>query len=206
MIATLFAMSIALAQSSPGIVYGPPKPPPTARETYDAMVEAAALVDPAPRDDSRDQQRRMASSDRDDTRFFNRPGATRADYDTQWRTCQQIGRRLASPRNGGGPMQAGFTHGGLVGGMLAGGLDAAFSQRRARHDIRRQCLVASGYRLVLPDEAGRRLIAAMPRDARDAWLDRMLAAEQVEVGGRVLDWDALVRAGGIRGVDEAEDD
>jgi hypothetical protein len=84
-------------------------------------------------------------------------------------------------------MQAGFTQGGIIGGLLIGGLDAAFSQLRARRDIRRQCLIARGWRMVEPDEAGQARIAALSRPDREAYFDRMLGATEVEPGATITD-------------------
>lgn len=195
-------MSIALAASlfvvqagpgdadASGAVGSPTVEPPS---MYRAMVSAAAesAADGVPRDDSTDQVRRMAASDRDDRRYFNRPGATRAEYEREWQQCRQIARRLATARGGGAWMSAGFTHGGLVGGLIFGGLDQSFSERRARRDIRRQCLIARGWRMVEPDEAGRRRIAELSRGERDALFDQMIGAEQIEAGATVTDLASL---------------
>jgi len=207
MIDMLFAAGLALAQ--PPAADAPKAA--TAAETYAALVQTAARVPtPLPYDDSRDHARRMASSDQNHERFFNRPGATRADYDRQWTACRQIGRRLATHTSNGNIWATAFAQGGVVGGFVGGaivnGFSTAFSQRRARQDIRRQCLIAAGYRLVLPDEAGRQRISAMSRDERTAWFDSTLGAEQLPVAGRVIDWDAMVAAGGIRdAMDDDED-
>ena len=165
--------------------------------TYEAMVTAAAeaAADGVPHDDSADHVRAMQRADRDDRRFFNRPGATRDEYEREWRQCRQIARRLASSRSGGAWETAGFVHGGLVGGLIFGGLDRMISERRARHDIRRQCLIVRGWRMVEPDQAGRRRISAMSEEEREIWFDRMLGAEQIDVGGEVTDRQALARSG-----------
>lgn len=166
---------------------------------YVEMRAAAMAVEDVPRDDSEDQVRRMAATDRDDSRFFNRPGATRDQYEFEWRQCRQIARRLATSRASTAWMSTAYAHGGLVGGfalsVIGGGLDAGFSERRARRDIRRHCLMARGWRMVEPDEASRRRIAGMPRTEREAWLDQMLGAAELGEGVTVTDW-AMVEAGG----------
>ena len=167
----------------------PERTQPAEPETpFSRMAAAAVRVPPPlPRDDSPDQVRRMASSDRDETRYFSRVGATREAYEREWQQCRQMARRLASSRSSGSWMSAGFTHGGIAGGLIFGGMDAAFSERRARRDIRRYCMVVRGWRMIEPDAAGRQRIAALSRDERDAYLDRMLAAEQTEAGATVTD-------------------
>lgn len=166
---------------------------------YDQMVHAAAEVarhGELPVDDSVDHARRMAGSDRNKERYFNRPGATEAEYQNEWNGCRQIARRLASPNANPALMSAAFTQGGLVGGMLVGGLDAAFSQLRARRDIRRQCLIARGWRMVEPDDAGQARIGALSRQERDAYFGRMLGAAEIEPGAQVTDLAALQHGGG----------
>lgn len=158
---------------------------------YLEMRAAALEVARVPRDDSEDQVRRMAATDRDDSRYFNRAGATRDQYDFEWRQCRQIARRLASSRSNGAWMQSGFIHAGVVGGLLIGGLDAGFSERRARRDIRRHCLLARGWRMVEPDEAGRARIAALPRAEREAFFDSMIGAAEIEPGATVTDWASI---------------
>ena len=165
---------------------------------FAVMASEALRVHPVPRDDEPDQVRRMAATDRDEDRFFNRPGATPEQYDREWNQCRQIARRLASSRSSGAAMSAGFVHGGLAGGLIAGGLDAAFSERRARRDIRRQCLMARGWRMIEPDEQGRQRIAALPREERRAWFDRMIGADQLEAGATVTDWAAFTNAGAAK--------
>jgi len=82
----------------------------------------------------------------------------------------------------------------MVGGLLVSGFDAAFSQLRARRDIRRRCLVARGWRMVEPDEAGQARIAALSREDREAYFNRMLSASEVEPGARVTDLASLQQA------------
>lgn len=163
-------------------------------DLYASMVAAAAAVareGELPMDDSTDRARRMASSDRNEERYFTRAGATPGQYQHEWTGCRQIARRLASPRSDGSWMQAGFTHGGMVGGMLVGGLDAAFSQLRARRDIPRQCLIARGWRMVEPDEGARQRISSMSRTERAAYFERMLGAAETEPGATVTDLASL---------------
>lgn len=166
-------------------------------DLYAQMVHAAAEVarhGELPVDDSVDHARRMAGSDRNKERYFSRPGATEADYQQEWNGCRQIARRLASPNANPALMSMAFAQGGMVGGLLFGGMDAAFSQLRARRDIRRRCLVARGWRMVEPDEAGQARIAALSRDDREAYFNRMLGATEVEPGARVTDLASLQQA------------
>jgi len=164
------------------------------RTAYEQMVHAAAEVaqhGELPPDDSVDHAHRMAGSDRNKERYFNRPGATEAEYQQEWTGCRQIARRLASPNLNPALLSTAIAQGGLVGGMVGGllvsGFDSAFSQLRARRDFRRQCLIARGWRMVEPDEAGQARIAALSREDREAYFNRMLGATEVEPGARVTD-------------------
>jgi hypothetical protein len=196
-------VSIAIAAS---LSVGQAEPP---KSLYEVMVaEAAAAAGRyLPADDSNDQVRRMQSADRGESRYFNRPAATRAVYDREWTQCRQIARRLAAPAGDGPVIDRIFTPDPMGGGLTFGGLlDASFSMRRARHDIRRQCLIARGWRMVEPNEAGRQRIATLPRDERNAYLDRMLGADQIEAGAGVTGLDALNAGPGFRRLGAAGDD
>ena len=163
-------------------------------ELFPSMLHAAVVAGERrmPRDDSRDQAERMLASDRDEGLYFNRPDATPAVFEQEWHECRQIARRLASSRSDGAVASSAYAQGGLVGGLLVGGLDAAFSERRARRDIRRECLIVRGWRMIEPDEAGRARIAALPRAERDAFYDRALGAAEIEPGATVTDVDVLI--------------
>jgi hypothetical protein len=60
--------------------------------------------------------------------------------------------------------------------------------------------------MVIPDEAGRQRISAMSRDERTAFFDTALGAGELPVAGRVIDWDAMVAAGGIRDAEDGDED
>jgi hypothetical protein len=217
LIAISLMASAAAAQATTGTEPAPaaataPAAPASPAETpdlYAQMVHAAAEVarhGELPVDDSVDHARRMAGSDRNKERYFNRPGATEAEYQQEWTGCRQIARRLASPNANPALMSAAFAQGGMVGGLLVSGLDAAFSQLRARRDIRRHCLVARGWRMVEPDDAGQARIAALSRQDREAYFARMLGATEVEQGARVTDLASLRQSGGAKhdGADQGE--
>ena len=215
LLSIVLAMNVSAVQAAPGAApptAAAPAPaaaapgaaaagPEAAQSPYDAMVHAAALAAARhlPVDDDVDRAHRMFSSDRNKDRYFNRPGATRAVYESEWNACRQIARRLAWPQAMGGP-GATIVQPGLLTTVaataLVSGLQTAFAERRLRRDIRRQCLMARGWRMVEPDEAGKRRIDALSRAERDAYFDRMLGAEETEPGARVTDWHTLTAASG----------
>jgi hypothetical protein len=108
-----------------------------------------------------------ADSARDlrDSRYYNKPGATRADYDKDWQECRLIARGSVTPN--GAPTVIVYNPavispgaaaaGGLLGGLIAGAIQQG-EQRRAN---RRSCLLVRGWRVVEVDEATQARIAAM---------------------------------------------
>ena len=87
-VATLLACAQARAQGTMTV--------PHAGET-NAPVPQSAPIDPA---DSPEEIAKDAARDLKDSRFYNRPGATRAHYDADWQACRLIaadrGRRRAA--------------------------------------------------------------------------------------------------------------
>lgn len=154
---------------------------------YQRMERAAAEVTDVPSAGTPEYIRSLAASDRNHERYFARAGATRADYESEWEGCRQIALRLAESRSSGSWALAGGVHGGLLGGVIAGAIDHSVSLRRARRDLRRECLIARGWRMIEPGEEGRRRIGRMRRADRDAYFDRMLGSEATEEGARVTD-------------------
>ncbi len=129
-----------------------------------------------------------AARDLTPSRFYNRPGATRADYDLAWQQCRLIARGSRTPAGTVpmvynpaviSPIAAGA--GGLLGGLIAGAI-AQGQQRRAN---RQSCLLIRGWRLVERDDAAAAKITAMPEAERIAYLDRQIGA--AEVAGKVTE-------------------
>ncbi|MGQ0590420.1 MAG: hypothetical protein ACT4N8_12980 [Sphingosinicella sp.] len=57
---------------------------------------------PADPNDGPEEIGRDAARDLRDTHFYNRPGATRAQYDADWQECRLIARGSRTPVNVGG--------------------------------------------------------------------------------------------------------
>jgi len=112
--------------------------------------------------------------------FYNKPGATRAQYDADWQRCRLIARGSATP--GGvtvipgnvSPLAAGI--GGGIGGMIG----AAIVEGQQRRANRRSCLAIDGWRFVddLPNDLAMRL-RTMTNEQREAWFDSMIGAKDV---------------------------
>ena len=143
---------------------------------------AAVPQEPAD-DDSAEDIAKDAARDLKDSRFYNKPGATRAQYDADWQRCRLIARGSRTP--GGtvpvyynpaivSPVAAGV--GGLIGGMIAN----AIIQGQQRRANRRQCLLINGWRLVEPPAAAAAKIATMTDKQRDDYFNSIVGAEKVK--------------------------
>jgi hypothetical protein len=124
-----------------------------------------------------------AARDLKDNRFYNKPGATRAEYDADWQTCRLIARGSATPSGSVpytynpafvSPIAAGV--GGAVGGLIAGAI-AEGQQRRAN---RQACLLIKGWRLVEVSKAEQTRLAALSDADRDRHFDTIVGAQTVE--------------------------
>ena len=133
-------------------------------------------------DDSAEDIAKDAARDLKDSRFYNKPGATRAQYDADWQRCRLIARGSRTP--GGtvpvyynpaivSPVAAGA--GGLIGGLIAN----AIIQGQQRRANRRQCLLINGWRLVEPPAAQAAKVAKMTDKQRDDYFNTIVGAETV---------------------------
>jgi hypothetical protein len=143
---------------------------------------APVSVPPAPSDDTPEEIARDAARDLRDSRFYNRPGATRAQYDADWQECRLIARGSRTPSGNVpvyynpaviSPLAAGV--GGALGGLIAGAI-AEGQQRRAN---RRNCLLIRGWRLVEVPSSEAARVGAMTDEQRSAYFDTVVGAEQV---------------------------
>ncbi len=178
---TLCAISAAQAQST--------------IQTADipATTRAPVAQDAVDEEASAEEIAEDAARDLKDSRYYNRPGATRAEYNADWQMCRLIAR---GSRTAGGtvgyataagvsPLAAGL--GGAIGGMLG----AMIAEGQQRRENRRQCLLIKGWRLVkLPGDQAAKVQAMMPA-ARDAYFDERIGAETVE--GKVTEITSFVQ-------------
>ncbi|WP_156360193.1 MULTISPECIES: hypothetical protein [unclassified Sphingomonas] len=156
-----------------------------------AQLSPAGAAEPAddPKEIAEDAARDLTPS-----RFYNRVGATRADYDAAWQQCRLIARGSRTPSGTIpvvynpaviSPVAAGA--GGLLGGLIAG----AIAQGQRRRANRQSCLLIGGWRLVEPDAAAAAQVLAMPEAERIAYLDRQIGA--AEVAGKVTERTGFTR-------------
>lgn len=141
-----------------------------------------APLGPADPEDTPEEIAKDAARDLKDSSFYNKPGATRAQYDADWQTCRLIARGSRTPggthvfvydANVISPFAAGVGAGigGLIGNAIVEG-----HQRRMN---RRACLMYKGWRRVDVPEAEAKRIAAMTDGERDAYFNGLVGAEQV---------------------------
>jgi hypothetical protein len=144
------------------------------------LVPQKPAADP---EDTPEEIAKDAARDLKDTRFYNKPGATRAQYDADWQECRLIARGSRTPSGTVpyyynpavvSPLAAGV--GGALGGLIAGAI-AEGQQRRAN---RRSCLLIKGWRLVELAAADAARVTAMTDDQRSAYFDTVVGASEVK--------------------------
>jgi hypothetical protein len=159
---------------------------------FGLVVEAQAQ--PAPKsDDTPEEIAKDAQRDLKDSRFYNRPGATRAQYDADWQECRLIARG-SKIINGNmtyynpamfnpsiSPLAAG------VGGGIGAAIGAAIAEGIQRRENRKRCLMIKGWRMVkLPGDRAA-AVAAMSDSDKQAYFNRVISAETVEGNVETLD-------------------
>ena len=160
----------AFAQDSVMVPYGGGNPTPVA--------QAPADTGDSPEDIAKD-----AARDLKDSRFYNKPGATRAQYDADWQRCRLIARGSRTPAGMVpyyynpaviSPLAAG------IGGGLGGLLGAAIAEGQRRRANRRACLLINGWRMVEVPNAEQARVAAMTDADRSAYFDTIVGARDVK--------------------------
>ena len=173
--ALLVALLLQAADPAPPVVAPP--------ATTDTPVPASA--------DTPEEIAKDSARDLKDSRYYNKPGATRADYDKDWQECRLIARGSRTP--GGPPVvvynpaiisPAAAAAGGLLGGLIAG----AIADGETRRANRRSCLMYRGWRVVEVTDAQEKLVLTMPDPEREAWFNRMLGSDNPE-GKSVMRWN-----------------
>jgi hypothetical protein len=147
-------------------------------------------------DESPEEMAQDAARDLKDSRFYNRPGATRAEYDKDWHRCRKIARGSINPNGRApivhyynpaviSPIAAGVAAGvgGLIGGMIA----AKIEKDRMRRANRRACLMIRGWRVVEVDDSEKARVAALTDSDRDSYFNRIVGATVVK--GEISEWD-----------------
>ena len=150
-------------------------------------VAGNANAQPAPMsNDSAEEIAKDAARDLKDNRFYNKPGATRAQYDADWQECRLIARgskiingnttyynpALYNPSIS--PLAAG------VGGGIGAAIGAAIAEGIQRRENRKRCLMIKGWRLVKLPADRASAVGAMSETDKQAYFNRIVGAEKVE--------------------------
>lgn len=152
-----------------------------------AVSSHAACAQPVEAtDDTPEEIAEDAARDLKDSRFYNKPGATRADYDRDWQECRLIARGSYTPGGNATLYNPALYNpaisplAGAVGGGLGAAIGAAIVEGQQRRANRRNCLMIRGWRLV--ETPGEKVaeIAAMTDEQRDAYFNAIVGAEQVQ--------------------------
>lgn len=189
MLLTFLLMSAAQVEAP---VETPAAPTPAAQPQ-----QGSALSDLSP--EERQEIADDSARDLRESRFYNRPGATRADYDADWQECRMIargsrgmgGQVVTVPYNPGIISPAAASGAGLIGAMIGN----AIVEGQLRRSNRRTCLLVKGWALAeVEDAAARARIAAMSDSEREAHFNRLVGAETLPEGLTVLRWENPIAA------------
>jgi hypothetical protein len=157
-------------------------------------VAGIAQAQPAPvNNDTPEEIAKDAQRDLKDSRFYNKAGATRAQYDADWQECRLIARG-SKIINGNmtyynpamynpsiSPIAAG------IGGGIGAAIGAAIAEGIQRRENRKRCLMIKGWKLVrLPDDRAA-AVAAMSDADKQAYFNRVISADKVEGDVETLD-------------------
>ena len=150
------------------------------------VTDASAKAD----EDSPEEIAKDSARDLKDSRFYNRPGATRVEYDKAWQECRLIARGSRTPSgtytyiynpNIISPLAAG------IGAGIGSAIGNAIVQGQIRRANRRSCLMIRGWRLVEVDDAETLKLSAMTDEQRDAFFSTIIGA--TDLGNRkVTTW------------------
>jgi len=145
-----------------------------------AIAQTVPQVEDTPEEIAKD-----ASRDLKDNRFYNKPGASRADYDKDWQECRLIARGSRTPAGSITYYDPSLYNpaispvAGAIGGGIGAAIGAAIIEGQQRRANRRSCLLIHGWRLVeLPSEETAR-VAALADAEKDAYFNRIVGAADV---------------------------
>jgi hypothetical protein len=122
---------------------------------------------------------RESARDLKDAHFYNRPGATRKDYDAAWQECRLIARGSVTPTGTAvvlyNPAVISPVAAGAAGGIGAA-IGAAIAEGILRRANRASCLMVRGWRQVEVDAAERKRVAAMSEAQQNAYFAEVVGA------------------------------
>lgn len=149
-----------------------------------AFAQQVPAVEDTPEEIAKD-----ASRDLKDNRFYNKPGATRADYDRDWQECRLIARGSRTPAGAVTYYDPSLYNpaispmAGAIGGGIGAAIGAAIIEGQQRRANRRSCLMIRGWRLVELPAAETTRVAAMVDADKESYFNTIVGA--AEVSGEV---------------------
>lgn len=159
--------------------------------TQGRQPEKAPTAETLKGDESPEEIAKDSARDLKDSRFYNKAGATRADYDADWQKCRLIARGSRTPSGTAtyvynpavvSPIAAG------VGGGLGAAIAQAIIEGQIRRANRRSCLLIHGWSWVEVDDAERTRVAAMPDAEKQAYFNAILGAKALGKEKKVIQW------------------
>ena len=154
-------------------------------------VDQPALPPAQADHDSPEDIAKDAARDLKDNRFYNKPGATRADYDAAWQECRLIARGSRTPTG-----TVTYVYNPAVVSPIAAGIGAgigsaiaeAIIEGQVRRANRRSCLLVHGWRWVEVDDAEQARVAAMSDEQKQAYFNSIIGAAELP-GKKVTSWN-----------------
>ncbi len=137
-----------------------------------------------------DEIAKDAARDLQDGHFYNRPGATRAEFDAAWQACRLIARGSTTPAGSYtyvynpaviSPVAAG------AGAGLGAAIGMMIVEGQLRRTNRAACLTVRGWRRIEVAAAERARVAKLSPDERSAYFDTMIGATDLK-GNTVIEW------------------
>lgn len=150
-----------------------------------ALLMAPDIVTMSPQDIAKD-----SAADLQPGQYYNKPGATRADYDRDWNACRIVARGTDIPNDAQagliGSQVAMYGLAGGIGGAIGAAIGNAMAEAAQRRVNRRTCLLINGWRIVEVDEATEKKLAAMSDQQRAMLFETEVGNPAPQ--GRIIRW------------------
>ena len=153
-------------------------------------ITPAAAVPVVSGKDSAEDVAKDAARDLQDGHYYNRPGATKTEFEQAWQECRLIARGSRTPSG----TYSYVYNPALISPIAAGvgaGLGAAIAQAIIEGQLRRanrqQCLMIRGWRRVEVDDAERLRLSKLPPEEHQAYFASIVGAPEV-TGKKVFEW------------------
>lgn len=150
-----------------------------------ALLLAADTVPMSPQEIAKD-----SAKDLQPGQYYNKPGATRADYDRDWNACRIIARGTDLPDDAQNTLiaQQAAMYGlaGGIGGAIGAAIGNAVAEAAQRRVNRRTCLLINGWRIVQVDDETEKKLEAMSDQQRTMLFETEVGNPDPK--GRIIRW------------------